>query len=164
MTALKITIASTKRPTMRLVSRPIQDSQREIDVAHRLTAAIAEELWRLFGGNEQLNWVEAELHLKRLVESLRGQVNGEAIEKARAQALDEARRESDLARERLFLMLTRMDGGGDTGAPFEARPAADRQGVGRGPSPGIRTKPQRGSEVSKVPRHGSLRREKVGAA
>ena len=116
---------------MRLVIRPVQDPQREIDLTHRLTAAIAEELWSLYGGNEQLNWVEAELHLQRLVESVRGQVNGEAIEKARAEALDEARRESEVARERLFIMVTRMDGQDDAnGLP------SDERGGGVGPRGG----------------------------
>lgn len=52
---------------MRLVIRPIQDKHRELDVTHRLVSAIAEELWRLYGGNETLNWIEAELHLQRIV-------------------------------------------------------------------------------------------------
>ncbi|CAG0957314.1 hypothetical protein PHYC_00537 [Phycisphaerales bacterium] len=153
---------------MRLVIRPVQDPQREIDLTHRLTATIAEELWSLYGGNEQLNWVEAELHLQRLVESVRGQVNGEAIEKARAEALDEARRESDLTRERLFVMVTRMDGQGDAnGLPSDERvkprPAMDHNGERRDPSPGARTRPRRGSEVSKGLRQGSRGKDKVGA-
>ena len=128
---------------MRLVIRPVQDPQREIDLAHRLTAAIAEELWSRYGGNEQLNWVEAELHLRGLVESVRGQVNGEAIEKARAEGREEARGEMDVARERLFVMVTRMDGQGEaTTLPsdkrdervggsgrVEPRPATDRNGL-----------------------------------
>ncbi len=52
---------------MRLVIRPILDPDREIDLTHRLTAVIAEELWRQFGGNERLNWLEAELHLSAIV-------------------------------------------------------------------------------------------------
>jgi hypothetical protein len=52
---------------MRIIVHPIQEPGSEIDVTHRLIAAIAEELWRLHGGNEQLNWVEAESHLFNLV-------------------------------------------------------------------------------------------------
>lgn len=61
---------------MKLVIRPIQDPQRELDLTHRLVSAIAEELWKLYGGNEQLNWVEAELHLQRIV----GEAGAEARE------------------------------------------------------------------------------------
>ena len=52
---------------MRIIVRPIVDAQREIDLTRRLVAAIAEELWRLYGGNEHLNWLEAELHLQSIV-------------------------------------------------------------------------------------------------
>jgi len=68
---------------MRFVIRPVQDPQREIDLTRSLTAAIAEQLWLRYRGNERLNWLEAELHLQRFVESLRGQAKTESIEKAR---------------------------------------------------------------------------------
>jgi hypothetical protein len=58
---------------MRILVRPVIDPQREIDMTHRLIAAIAEELWRLYRGNEQLNWLEAELHLQRIVGGVRTQ-------------------------------------------------------------------------------------------
>lgn len=61
---------------MKLVIRPIQDRQRELDVTHRLVSAIADELWKLYGGNDQLNWLEAELHLQRIV----GRARAEARE------------------------------------------------------------------------------------
>lgn len=61
---------------MKLVIRPIQDQQRVLDVTHRLVSAIADELWKLYGGNDQLNWIEAELHLQRIV----GQARAEARE------------------------------------------------------------------------------------
>lgn len=61
---------------MKCVIRPIQDQQRELDVTHRLVSAIADELWKLYGGNDQLNWIEAELHLQRIV----GQARAEARE------------------------------------------------------------------------------------
>jgi hypothetical protein len=61
---------------MKLVIRPIQDQHRELDVTHRLVSAIAQELWRLYGGNDELNWLEAELHLGRMV----GEAHAEASE------------------------------------------------------------------------------------
>lgn len=60
---------------MRIVIRPVVDRQREIDLTQRLIAAIAEELWRLYGGNEQLNWLEAEMHLKRVVGEARAEAD-----------------------------------------------------------------------------------------
>lgn len=52
---------------MKVVIRPVLDPEREIDVTRALTRAIAEELWRQFGGNDRLNWLEAELHLSAIV-------------------------------------------------------------------------------------------------
>ncbi len=56
---------------MRIIIRPVVDGQREIDLTQRLIATIAEELWRRYGGNEQLNWLEAELHLKQIIGAAR---------------------------------------------------------------------------------------------
>ncbi len=53
---------------MRIIIHPLIEPEREIDVTHRLIAAIAEELWRLYGGNDHLNWIEAERHLRRIVD------------------------------------------------------------------------------------------------
>ena len=53
--------------SMRITIRPIADPRREIDLTSRLVSAIAEELWRLYGGNDQVNWLEAEHHLRRIV-------------------------------------------------------------------------------------------------
>lgn len=61
---------------MKLVIRPIQDSHRELGVSHRVVSVIAAELWRLCGGNDELNWLEAELHLGRMV----GEARAEASE------------------------------------------------------------------------------------
>jgi hypothetical protein len=52
---------------MKIIIHPVVDPRREIDLTNRLVAAIAEELWRLYGGNERLNWLEAERHLERIV-------------------------------------------------------------------------------------------------
>lgn len=54
---------------MRIVIRPFGNPRREIEVTHRLTAAIAEALWAERGGNDVLNWLEAERHLARLLAS-----------------------------------------------------------------------------------------------
>lgn len=52
---------------MKLLIRPLRDRQRELDVTHRLVSAIAEELCRRYGGNDTLNWLEAEGHLRTLI-------------------------------------------------------------------------------------------------
>ena len=64
---------------MKIIVRPILDPQREIDLTHRLVAAIAEELWRLFGGNDALNWIEAEWHLQRIVAQARAEASEMAV-------------------------------------------------------------------------------------
>lgn len=64
---------------MRIIVRPIVDPQREIDLTQRLIAAIAEELWRLYGGNEQLNWLEAELHLQHIVGAARAAAEATSV-------------------------------------------------------------------------------------
>jgi hypothetical protein len=51
---------------MRVVLRPSAAPQEELDLTETLTAAVAYELWRRNGGNEVLNWLEAE----RFVQSL----------------------------------------------------------------------------------------------
>jgi len=93
---------------MRLVIRPVQDPTREVDLKHRLISAIAEELWRLYGGNEHLNWLEAEMHFGRIIESMRADVSREAIEEAQAAGRAEARREAETARHLQLLMVARM--------------------------------------------------------
>lgn len=52
---------------MKILVRPVVDPQRELDLTNCLVSAIAEELWRLYGGDEQLNWFKAERHLERIV-------------------------------------------------------------------------------------------------
>lgn len=64
---------------MKIIVRPILDPEREIDLTHRLVAAIAEELWRLFGGNDALNWIEAEGHLQQIVAQARGGADETAV-------------------------------------------------------------------------------------
>lgn len=64
---------------MKIIVRPIVDAHREIDLTRRLVAAIAEELWRLYGGNEHLNWLEAELHLQSIVGEARAAARDTSI-------------------------------------------------------------------------------------
>lgn len=53
---------------MQLVIRPMLDPRNEIDVTHELVKAVAEELWRRYGGNDVLNWMEAQWHIEALFE------------------------------------------------------------------------------------------------
>lgn len=50
----------------RLMVRPIADPGKTIDVSEALTKAVAHRLWEHHGGNDALNWLEAE----RLVQEL----------------------------------------------------------------------------------------------
>lgn len=52
---------------MRITIRPSLDPHRELDVTKLLVAAIAQELGKQYGGNEALNWLEAEQQLARIV-------------------------------------------------------------------------------------------------
>ena len=56
---------------MPITIRPSMSPDRELDLTQALTAAVAHELWKHCGGNEIVNWLEAE----RIVGSLmaRGQ-------------------------------------------------------------------------------------------
>lgn len=47
-------------PTQRLLVHPLLGPPEGLDVTQAVTRALAEELWRRFGGNDVLNWVEAE--------------------------------------------------------------------------------------------------------
>lgn len=97
---------------MKLTLRPDRDPRHEVDVRHCMIGAIAAELWRLYGGDDLCNWLEAERQLDRMLESLRRE--------ARAEGLGKARREADRTRERFFAMVTRMD---------RERPAAESPGA-----------------------------------
>lgn len=54
---------------MRVAIRPTAEPSREHDITRCLISAIAYELSILHGGNDELNWLEAERHLARLVAS-----------------------------------------------------------------------------------------------
>lgn len=60
---------------MRLVSRPIQRPHRGFDLTHRLVSALAEGLWLLYGRNDELHGLEADLHLRRTVGEARAEAD-----------------------------------------------------------------------------------------
>jgi hypothetical protein len=62
------------------------EPQREVDITERLIAAIAEELWRLYGGDDQLNWLEAEAHLQRIVGEVKAETSAAALSSLKARA------------------------------------------------------------------------------
>lgn len=52
---------------MRLTIRPLLSPDRELDVTEPVLRAIAGSMADQFGGNEQLNLLEAEFHLERML-------------------------------------------------------------------------------------------------
>jgi hypothetical protein len=88
------TCAIGEATAMKIFVRPILDPKREIDLTHRLVSAIAEELWQLFGGNETLNWIEAEWHLQRIIAQARTAGRQTAEGRAATSAPDPAMRET----------------------------------------------------------------------
>jgi len=52
---------------LRIHIRPLYGSARSLDVTEALIEALARQLWRLHGGNETANRVEALLLLEQLV-------------------------------------------------------------------------------------------------
>ena len=52
---------------MRVTIRPSANPNQEIDVTRALIGAVAAELWRAQGGNDVLNWMEAEQFIASLV-------------------------------------------------------------------------------------------------
>ena len=52
---------------MRLTIRPMLAPDRELDVTEPVVRAIAGHMAAELGGNEQLNLLEAELHLRRIM-------------------------------------------------------------------------------------------------
>lgn len=55
---------------MRVTIRPLNEPNLEIDVTELVVAAIADRLAECTGGNRQLNLLEAELHLGRILQGL----------------------------------------------------------------------------------------------
>lgn len=63
---------------MRLTIRPLNEPHVEIDVTGPILAAIADRIADCTGGNRQLNLLEAELHLSRMLRDAGGQVRAGA--------------------------------------------------------------------------------------
>src|SRR5688572_7726674 len=54
---------------MKLLIRPSLEPEREVDVTQHVIAAVAAELWRLYGGSDLVNWLEAERALEVALQS-----------------------------------------------------------------------------------------------
>ena len=52
---------------MRVSVRPSMAPDREVDLTQALVGAVAHELWKACGGNEVVNWLEAERIVARLI-------------------------------------------------------------------------------------------------
>ncbi|MEX2217953.1 MAG: hypothetical protein WD749_04265 [Phycisphaerales bacterium] len=52
---------------MRIVIRPSMAPQRELDITQAVIGAVAAELYHQFGGNDVVNWLEAERQVARLL-------------------------------------------------------------------------------------------------
>lgn len=52
---------------MRIVIHPVADPGSELDLTNRLVEAIAQELWRVYGDDEDVNRLEAERQLEEIV-------------------------------------------------------------------------------------------------
>lgn len=51
---------------MRITIKPSAQPNKEIDITHALVGAVAAELWKAGGGNDVLNWMEAEHFIQSL--------------------------------------------------------------------------------------------------
>lgn len=61
---------------MPITIKPSMLPERELDLTQALTAAVAHELWKHCGGNEVVNWLEAERIVAGL--TLRARARGSA--------------------------------------------------------------------------------------
>lgn len=52
---------------MRIIIKPSAQPAKEIDLTNALVSAVAAELWNTCGGNDVLNWMEAENFVQSLV-------------------------------------------------------------------------------------------------
>ncbi len=66
---------------MPIAVKPSMSPDRELDLTGVLTTAIAHELWKQFGGNEIVNWLEAERIVASLTVNTRTSVAGRAAER-----------------------------------------------------------------------------------
>jgi len=70
--------------------RPTAAPQRTIDLTRAITAAVAHELWLQCGGNENLNWLEAERFVNALSAHL--QSAGEPVDTGDEDAIEVERK------------------------------------------------------------------------
>jgi len=71
-TATTLHAGSPPQPRpVRIVIHPAAAAGLGIDVTREVTSAIADILWRHYGGNEVLNWLEAERLLQQSLSALR---------------------------------------------------------------------------------------------
>jgi len=54
----------------RLVFRPLTEPERAIDMTERFVAALAYGLWERLGGQDAVNWLEAEILVRNLIMKL----------------------------------------------------------------------------------------------
>lgn len=54
---------------LRIVLQPMLGPREGLDVTEALTRAVATELWKLHGGNDVMNWLEAERLLGEVLRS-----------------------------------------------------------------------------------------------
>jgi len=76
---------------MRIVIRPSTAPDRELDITHALVAAVAAELWKASGGNDVVNWMEAERQVAHLFAAQQQELPGRAAEPARPKTPGRAR-------------------------------------------------------------------------
>ena len=76
---------------MRIVIRPSTAPDRELDITQALVAAVAAELWKTFGGNDVVNWMEAERQVALLLTPADHALPGRAAEPARQKPVGRTR-------------------------------------------------------------------------
>lgn len=67
----RLTTGSTDSSVLRIVVRPYAGPRGGVDVTDTVVGAIAERLWNMFGGNDVLNWLEAERLLQDALVNIR---------------------------------------------------------------------------------------------
>jgi hypothetical protein len=76
---------------MRIVIRPSMAADRDLDITKAVVSAVAAELWKNFGGNDVLNWMEAERQVALLLAHPERPLPGRAAEPARPKTPGRAR-------------------------------------------------------------------------
>ncbi len=103
---------------MRVIVRPSLTPQLHIDITNALVSTIAAELARAQGGNDVLNWLEAERVLQDLIGSARSSASRE--QSAGMDAEERGRRRRRLSEEGVYSVATRPSIDEDAAAPMSA--------------------------------------------